>query len=326
LALSKTRKKTARFSCQALAHDPNMKIEPKKKSEIINAIERVEAFDLKTISIIEIENEFKSLLKGFKIVVPRYNPGIYLYRGRICDKPLNISNVIYPPQSVIKCLGRANNIGQQLFYTANSRNVPFYELSANVDDHIAIGTWKTKSKMVLNHIGFTDECKTCLKSDRDLGIIYKFVTDMNNFGDSNVLLHNYLASKFTPMVKKNEEWRYKLSVAIANIFLTGNVIHGIMYPTIAMLGNADNVVLKPDFYMDSMDFVSIEYAVITKKDGMRYSWDILDSATKLDKSGNFMWSGRHLQWRVKKDGKYTMKREAGNDVLYDEDGNRIDPY
>lgn len=303
-----------------------MTMEPKKKSEIIDAIDRIEAFDLKTISTIEIEEEYKSLLKGFKIVVPRYNPGIYLYRGRVCNKPLNIKDIIYPPQSAIKCLGRANDIGQQLFYAANSRNVPFYELSANVDDHIAICTWKTKSKMVLNHIGFTDECKACLKSDRDLGTIYKFVTDMNNFGDSNILLHNYLASKFTPIVKKNEEWRYKLSIAISNIFLAGNVIHGIMYPTIAMLGNADNVVLKPYYYLENMDFVSIEYAVITGKEGMRYSWDIIDSATELDKTGNFIWSGRDLQWKVNKDKKYTMKREAGNNVLYDEDGNRIDPY
>ena len=115
-----------------------------------------------------------------------------------------------------------------------------------------------------------------------------------NFGDSNTLLHNYLASKFTPIVNKNEEWRYKLSIAIFNIFLTGDVIHGIMYPTIAMLGNADNVGLKPEYYLVNTEFISIEYAVITKKEGMRYSWDIIDSATELDQSGNFIWSGRHL--------------------------------
>ena len=188
-----------------LADKPDMKIEPQNIQEIINAIERIEAFDLKTISIIELEEEFKSLLKGFKIVVPRYNPGIYLYRGRICDKPLNIKDIIYPPPSAIKCLGRANDIGQQLFYAANSRIVPFYELSANVGDYIAIGTWKTNSKMVLNHIGFTDECRDCMRSSRDLGTIYKFVTDMNNFGDSTILLHNYLASKFTPIINKDEE-------------------------------------------------------------------------------------------------------------------------
>ena len=93
-----------------------------------------------------------------------------------------------------------------------------------------------------------------------------------------------------------------------------------------MLGNADNVVLKPDFYKANVDFVSIEYAAVTKKEGMRYSWDIIDSATELDQTGNFMWSGRNLQWKVKKNEKYTMKSEAGNDVLYDQDGNRIDAY
>ena len=74
-----------------------------------------------------------------------------------------------------------------------------------------------------------------------------------------------------------------------------------------------------------MEFISIEYAVIAKKEGMKYLWEIIDSATKLDKSNNFIWSGRHLQWKVKKNKKYTMKEEGGN-VLYDQDGNRIAPY
>ena len=74
----------------------NMKIELKNRYEIIRTIEKIEEFDLRTISINDLEEELKSLLKGFKIVVPRFNAGIYLYRGRICDKPLNLRDVIYP--------------------------------------------------------------------------------------------------------------------------------------------------------------------------------------------------------------------------------------
>lgn len=248
-----------------------MTINPLNKNDIISSIDKIEAFNLRTVSIKELENELKSLLRGFKIIVPKLNSGIYLYRGRICDKPLNLDYIIYPPSNSIKCLGRVNDIGQQLFYAANSRNVPFYELSANVGDRIALGTWKSKTRMILNHVGFTSECKTILKSDRNLESIYKFVTDMNNFGESNNLLHSYLASKFTPIVNKGEEWRYKLSIAIGNIFLTGDIINGLMYPTIAMLGNADNVVLKPEYLPVHMKFVSVEYAEITKKEGMRFS-------------------------------------------------------
>jgi hypothetical protein len=60
-----------------------MKIEPKNKNDIIRTIDRIEAFNLQLISIKDLENELKSLLKGFKIVVPKFNAGIYLCRGRI---------------------------------------------------------------------------------------------------------------------------------------------------------------------------------------------------------------------------------------------------
>ena len=296
-----------------------------KKEDIIRSIDKIEAFDLRTVSIRKLEAELSSLLKGFRIILPKYNSRIYLYRGRICDKPLNISDIIYPPSNLIKCYGRVNDIGQQLFYASNAKNVPFYELSANVGDHIAIGTWKSNAKMGLNHIGYTSECKTALKSDRDLGSEYKHVIDMKNFGEPNNLLQNYVASKFTPRVSKGEEWRYKFSIALGNIFLKGNNINGLMYPTIEMLGNADNIVLKPDYFPKHMEFVSVEYVTITKKEGMRFSWKVIDSATKLDEYSNFIWSGRNLKWTLKKDGEYTFKKEGGNYIVFDHNGNRVDP-
>lgn len=303
-----------------------MTIEHLNKNDIISAIDRIEAFNLRTVSIKELEDELKSLLKGFKIIVPKLNSEIYLYRGRICDKPKNLSDIIYPPSNSIRCYGRANDIGEQLFYAANSRNVAFYELSAKVGDHIAIGTWKSTTRMILNHVGFTAECKDVLNSDRKLESIYKFVTNMNNFGELNNYLHSYLASKFTTIVNTGEEWKYKISIAISNIFLTGDIINGLMYPTLAMLGNADNVVLKPAYFLKYMEFVSVEYAEITKKEGMRYFYDINDSATKLDGENNLIWSGRNLQWTLKKKGAvHKFKREAGNNVIFDQYGKRIDP-
>lgn len=296
-----------------------------KKNDIISSIDKIEAFDLRTVKIRELEAELSSLLKGFRIIIPKYNSGIYLYRGRICDKPLNISDIIYPPSSSIKCYGRVNDIGQQLFYASIAKNVPFYELSAKVGDNMVIGTWKSNAKMSLNHIGYTSECKTALRSDRDLGSDYKHVVDMKNFGEPNSLLQNYLASKFTPCVAKGEEWRYKFSIALGNIFLKGNKINGLMYPTVEMRGNSDNIVLKPDYFSKHMEFVSVEYVTITKKEGMRFSWKVNDSSTKLDENGGFIWSGRNLKWTVKKDSKITIKKEGGNYIFFDHNGKRIDP-
>lgn len=294
--------------------------------DVKGAIKNIESIDLQNTSIDELEELLSPLFIGYKVSAPRFEKGVYLYRGRICDKPSNIKDVNYPLPSVITSYGRLNNISESIFYGATARGVPFFELGVDVGDRIALSVWKSTERMLLNHVGFTDECTTLLNSKRNLDRIYEFVKETNNFGDLNNFVHSYLASKFSETIKKGEEYKYKLTIAIGRKLIMGDLFAGILYPTIAMSGNADNIAIKTEYVDSAMSFVSVEYIEVTERNGMQYKINTLDSATKLDSNGDILWSGRNLRWQLKnKDEEIVMKSEGGAWEAYDRSGNRINP-
>ena len=294
--------------------------------DVKDAIKKIESIDLQNTSIDELEELLNPLFIGYKVSAPRFETGIYLYRGRICDKPSNTKDVNYPLPSVITSYGRLNNISESIFYGTTARGVPFFELGVDVGDRIALSVWKSTERMLLNHVGFTDECTTLLNSKRNLDRIYEFVKETNNFGDLNNFVHSYLASKFSETIKKGEEYKYKLTIAIGRKLIMGDLFAGILYPTIVMSGNADNIAIKTEYVDSAMSFVSVEYIEVTERNGMQYKINTLDSATKLDSNGDILWSGRNLCWLLKnKDEEIVMKSKGGAWVAYDRSGNRIYP-
>ena len=156
--------------------------------------------------------------------------------------------------------------------------------------------------------------------------IYGFLKETNNFGILNNFVHSYLASKFIQFVETGKAYKYKITIAIGRKLLGGELFNGIIYPIIAMSVNADNIVLNTDCFDKYMQFVSVEYIEVTEKNGLVYTTNILDSATKLDGEGNLLWSGRNLQFSLGNKGdRVFMKAEGGVWVGYDRNGNRIDP-
>jgi hypothetical protein len=149
---------------------------------------------------------------------------------------------------------------------------------------------------------------------------------MRNFGDLNNFISSYLGSKFTQVVESGEEYKYKLTIAIGRKLLMSNLINGLLYPTIAMSANADNIALKTEFFDLKMKLVSVEFVKVTEQKGMQYKLNILDSATRIDEKGNILWSGRRLHWVLRNRGEEIVVKSDGNIwVAYDKNGNRVDP-
>jgi len=294
--------------------------------KIKRAIKEIKKIDLQITTIEELETLLEPLFTGYQVSAPRFNPPVYLYRARRIERPSKLEEVYYPKPELIKKLGRINNIGEPFFYAATARSVPFFELDVQPGEHVTVACWKTKKPLLLNHVGFTKECKDKLNSNRDLSQIYEFVKNMANFDETNKLVSNFLASKFVEIIPKGYEHNYKTTIAIAKKLLMGNLLNGILYPTIAMSGNADNVVLKPDYADNNLEFVSVEHIKIKERNGMKIEIDVLDSATKIENNGLFKWSGRKLQWKITEDGgELQMKSEGGGWHAYDKYGNKVDP-
>lgn len=291
------------------------------ESAVNLSIKNLKSINLEAVTIEEIEELLAPLFEGYTINAPKFNSGVLIYRGRICSKPTHYSEIIYPKQEFIKKYGRANNIGQSLFYGGVGKGTPLMEIGAQSGDTIVLSHWITTESMLLNHVGFSNLTKYRMKSKRDLEKIYKFVEDTKNYKELNNFVYNFLASKFIDDIGEDDNWKYKLTVAITNKLIS-EPLNGIMYPSIKSFGNSDNIVLKPEYVDKALKLVSIQFIKIIEKTGEIFRTELLDTATKISDDGSINWSGRQLSMK----GKIITSSIENNEVISkDINGNFIFP-
>ncbi|MDB5144662.1 MAG: hypothetical protein JWQ66_3375 [Mucilaginibacter sp.] len=205
-----------------------MSQQPKlNKENIEKAILKLGNSDLKTVTIKELEDLLLPLFTGYKISAPQFEPNdVTILRGRICEKPHYFHEITYPKSEYIKTYGRVNDIGQSMFYGSIGKAAPLKELGVKVGDRLIMGLWNIKESMLLNHVGFTKKTGDTLKSKRNLQEIYDFVKSTNGHDELNTFVYNYLADIFTWKVSGAENHLYKLSIAIANKLLMGDIFRG----------------------------------------------------------------------------------------------------
>jgi len=204
-------------------------------TDIEKAISIIEKADFVNLKIEDFQDYLTPLFRGYKVTAPYFEKGNYLYRGRICEKPQNIKEITYPPPENVKTLGRVNNIGESFFYAAMARAVPFFELNVKKGDYLALSTWKTTDKLLINHIGFSKTVQENLRSNRELEDIYDFQKSTKAHSDLNSYVSDYLSYKFSKKVDLVEEQLYfKLTIAISRKLFKSDLFPGLLYPTIAM--------------------------------------------------------------------------------------------
>lgn len=294
-------------------------------TDIERAITIIESADFEKLNIEDFEEYLIPLFMGYRVCAPGFKKGLYLYRGRICEKPQNIKEITYPPSEKIKSSGRANNVGESFFYAATARPVPFFELNVEKGHYLALSTWRTTNELIVNHIGFSKEFEEYSSSNRALDDIYSFVKSTKAHSDLSALVHDYLSYKFSKIVNSEEEHYYKLTIAISRKLFKSDLFSGLLYPTIAMTGNADNIVLKRNFVDQTLELKSVEYIEIKEAKDRKYDIQVLDSATKVNEKGDLLWSGRGLQWQLKQQGQELLLKYEAGWIAHDRDGSRIDP-
>jgi len=121
--------------------------------EIQDIIEEIQRLDLKVVDIDIIKEKLKPLFVGYTLRAPIYEPGLKLYRGRVCNEKLNNTKYItYPPAKLITKYQRVNRPGQSVFYCCAGRRVPFFECFVKAGDKFILSQWKTVSKLLVNNI------------------------------------------------------------------------------------------------------------------------------------------------------------------------------
>jgi hypothetical protein len=91
-------------------------------------------------------------------------------------------------------------------------------------------------------------------------------------------------------VSKGSEEIYKLSSAIAECLFADDIFNGLIYPTVEMRANGDNLALKLRYADKNLRFLKAEYARIDAVSGFTYKITVLDFATPLAPDGRLLWN------------------------------------
>ncbi len=301
--------------------------------QIRDAIAAVQLCDLRSISIDNLKGHIEVLLRGYTFHSPRCLAGVRLYRARKIAGalPSSLSGLGAPPPENINFNQRCNRSGESMFYCSSAQNAPFFEVHAEVGDHLVLSEWRTTTEMLVNRVGYTRNSFAKLKSTRDcpdwggLGSLRQ----MTGSGRMR-LIDEFFASLFTVNVQSGEEHLYTATIALTEKFLPSNVpgdcveLAGLMYPTIPMNGNCENFALRPKFVKNGVSFVKAEFVIIKAIQRMEMSFDHLDFVNSTSESGQLQWKGRPGQWTVPSGAQLKIRVENRQWVAQDLDGRSLD--
>lgn len=130
-----------------------------------------------------------------------------------------------------------------------------------------------------------------------------------------------------------EPARYKLTAAISELHL-GKIdkapfqFAGIMYPSVRMWANGDNVALLPWFADNHLELRKAAHIRIDRAEGQSVSYSTLDEAIEFNDRGELNWLGRMLNWTLKTSGQEaravaTAGRDRHGDYIISKEGTPV---
>jgi hypothetical protein len=226
------------------------------EQEVKQRIVEIRMLDLKTVGVDMLREELRPLLRGYALSTPILAPPQRLYRGVTRqDKPQKVAEIGYPPAHKIRRFGRVNRPRQSRFYCSIGSPVTFFELGVKSGDYVALSQWKLREPLLVNNAGFSPSTFARLNSNRSDTPKWQIDEPVENTAAAQ-LVHEFFCEEFCQIVEDDADHKYKVSVAISELLLgplAGDLSNiasvpnkrfaGIVYPSMAVKWNSDNLVL-----------------------------------------------------------------------------------
>jgi hypothetical protein len=297
---------------------------------------------LRVLEIDEIKQRLQPLIVGYRIESPVFNAGAFLYRARKVGSTFSKSmaithkDLIYPPEHIAQ-LGRLNRAGEPVFYASMHKESVFFELpDLKGGDEIILTFWKTTERMFVNNIGYTEFAFQQLGAKRvlptwespkapgstestvSLSTLPPDVVNVALSNDESRELKEVFSKYFMRNVTSDESFRYKLTVAIGEMHLGSIATHntqfaGILYPSVRMWANGDNIALLPWFADEHLEFRKAVHVRIKGRTATSFDIDYLDAAHEFDGAGKLKWLGRTRAWKLQPQQAAKFLGVAGQD-------------
>jgi hypothetical protein len=228
--------------------------------EFAARLSRARAMDLANLTYEQVSARIHRLMDGYstKTIVIGTN-GVFRARVHPSGVELfeNVSELWYPPVSVVKMAGRFNRPGDVRFYASNEIHAALFEAQPKVGDFVSLVVAASKSPGVhLNctHIGL-HKCKEELENrgaghGPNLQTHPDFQADLRALGIDRKWrrLDDYFSELAVTVPEAGEEQHlYKVTNAIESVLGKINDHNALLYPSVATGLNAFNLALSPRF-------------------------------------------------------------------------------
>jgi hypothetical protein len=241
-------------------------------------------------------------LGGYKVAIKEVSTGNRFYRAVLWPgRPTQVKQLGYPPIEKAG-LSRAARAGQQMFYASSAPPAVFSEVRAVQGHLLAISEWRLREPLWMHNLGYHPLALFRL-GVRSSSRRNDFSSPIPEETKKNERIRKALSLSFIEDILPGSEYRYKQTVAINEMFFDRaeplpifadgprfNRAAGTVYPTVRLLGAADNVAMQP-FFVDrclelrSVTYVHLEHVGI---DGLSYGFLALAVARQFP-AGNIDW-------------------------------------
>ena len=290
--------------------------------ETVAALKELEA-RCAALSMDEIRERLKPIFAGMWVRSPIFDPGMFVYRARRVtptfntSKPMSLADLKHPPAELAR-QGRANRAGQPMFYCSGMKEPLFFEIGElNAGDELILSSWKSRSRMLLNNIGYTNlvfqelgakrpcptwedlrDGKAAISVPEGGAELLPSILEVTD----NDALRAELSKLFMKRAEDATLEYYKLTAAIAEAHL-GTVndtdeFAGILYPSVRMWANGDNIALTPRYADEHLEFRRATRVRIDKCKANGFDITYVECAKQVDEAGYLKWLGRLLTWQI----------------------------
>ena len=261
---------------------------------------------LQTRTIEALKGYIRRRIGGYRVAIKDTPTTNRLYRGikwNACP-PRTIEDLTYPTPGIVQDYGRANRIGQSMFYGCLGAFPVFLEIQAQEGDLVALSEWAITEPLWMHNLGYhpdaLDVIEAPIPPQRS-----RLVNPIPNETNRNYRLRRKISLAFTKDVPDYARYRYKETIAINELLFdraspiplhgpgapTSQHVAGTVYPTLRMRGLADNVAIWPEFVDRYLKVQSVRYIRVESADHEKLTYNLLNVAYST------MLSGHTIIWR-----------------------------
>ena len=175
-----------------------------------------------------------------------------------------------------------------MLYVTTSDSAVFDDTRASIGDRLAVVEYETPEPLPCMSVGYTDLTATRLQSTRavpEYGL--GFTSERESF------VEEFLAAIFTPIVAgPDDAWRYQASIAVAENFLNNDLAEALMFPTISMRADADNLAIRTRYADRGLKAVTVGFWEKTEQlSQFEHRFAYKDASTAISADGKITWNG-----------------------------------